>query len=306
MDRHELLRRITTFPLIAASLAEDILVGDFGSVFKGQGIEFDEVRRYERGDDIRSIDWNAGARFGIPFVKLYREERDLTVLVILDISASMGGNDLTQVPGTEPVSRYEQALLAAALILFSAERTGQRAGALFFDKEIRRVFPPKKGRRNTMAIITGALNFQGSLSDQGSDLGAALVGAGRLLKRRSLAVVISDFFSVNWEQQLGDLSRAHDVIAIRISDPLDEKMPNAGLLSLEDPETGIRIQGTTGFSGFRSAWKDWHDEKAQLWESLCRRAGAAHLELSTQADAAAALFRFFKGEVRPAGRTGRR
>ncbi|MDR2258740.1 MAG: DUF58 domain-containing protein [Treponema sp.] len=300
MDRRELLRKITALPITASFLAEDLLAGDFRSVFRGQGIEFDEARRYEPGDDIRSIDWNASARFGVPYVKMYREERELTVLIVLDTSATMfsGGPVLEPEAGAPALpSRYEQGLLAAALIAFSAERTGQRLGALFFDREVDRVFPPRKGRRHTMAVLSGALRFQGPPRppSRGSNLGAALAGAGRLLKRRSLVVLISDFFCLNWERELGDLARRHDVIALRIRDPLDGDMPNLGLIPMEDPETGVRFHAPTGFFSFRAAWAQWHGEREQLWASLCRRAGAACLDLSTADDAAQRLFHFFGG-----------
>ena len=136
MDRHELLKRITTFPLLAGSLAADLLSGDYRSIFKGQGIEFDEVRHYEAGDDVRSIDWNVSARFGTPYVKMFREEREMTVCIIMDNSLSMHTGTV--------LTRYEQGLLAAALIAFSAERAGQRLGAVFFDKELGRIIPPRK------------------------------------------------------------------------------------------------------------------------------------------------------------------
>ena len=218
MDRHELLQKITTFPLIASGLAEDLLSGDFRSVFKGQGIEFDEVRHYELGDDVRAIDWNVSARFGTPYVKMYREERELTVCIVLDGSASMhtgcGAGDL---------SRYEQGVLAAALIAFSAESSGQRGGAVFFDQELGTVFSPRKGRAHIMAVISAALRVEAR--GRGSGLGTALRGTGRLLKRRSLVAVISDFLCLNLEEELGDLSRRHDVIALRISSPLDLVIP---------------------------------------------------------------------------------
>jgi uncharacterized protein (DUF58 family) len=298
VDQHELLRKITTFPLLAISLAEELLAGDFRSVFKGQGIEFDEVRHYERGDDVRSIDWNASARFGAPFVKMYREERELTALLALDTSASMFTGGLgPSGPGDSGLpNRYEQGLLAAALIAFSAERAGQRLGALFFDQEISRVFPPRKGRRHSMAVISGALRVQErrpSGGNRGSRLGTALAGAARLLKRRSLVFVISDFFCLNWEQELMCLARDHDVIALRIRDPLDGEFPRLGLVPLEDPETGVRIFAPTVFPSFRSAWTRWHEERTRLWESICRRAGAACLEISTADEVPQALFRFF-------------
>jgi uncharacterized protein (DUF58 family) len=291
MDRHELLQKITTFPLIASGLAEDLLSGDFRSVFKGQGIEFDEVRHYELGDDIRAIDWNVSARFGTPYVKMYREERELTVCIVLDGSASMhtGG-------GAEDLSRYEQGVLATALIAFSAESSGQRVGAVFFDQELGTVFSPRKGRAHIMAVISAAL--QKEARGRGSGLGAALRGTGRLLKRRSLVTVISDFLCLNWEEELGDLSRRHDVIALRISSPLDLVIPGAGLIAMEDPETGLRLHAPAAFPSFQKAWTEWHEERARYWKTACRRSGVATAELSTAADAPAVLKRFFGGRSR--------
>ncbi|MDR0597240.1 MAG: DUF58 domain-containing protein [Treponema sp.] len=295
MDRRELLRRIATFPLVARGLAEDLLSGDFRSVFKGQGIEFDEARRYEPGDDVRSIDWNVSARFGAAYVKMYREERELTVCLVADISASMfaaGASD-GDFPSSARMRRRDQAILAAALVAFSAERAGQRIGAVCFDREIRRVFRPRKGRSHAMSVI-GALLSAGE-GGKGSDLALALKGTGRLLKRRSLVVILSDFLSINWEQELGHLCSRHDVIVIGITDPLDRDMPNLGLLAMEDPETGAALHAPTGFPSFRSAWADWHNDRTKLWKALCRRCGAAYLELSTAEDAPAALTRFFGG-----------
>ncbi len=286
MDRRELLARITTFPLKARSLAEDMVSGDFRSIFKGQGMDFSEVRHYEMGDDIRSIDWNVSARFGTPYVKQYQEERDMTVFIILDCSRSMH-------TGSGELTRYEQGLLTLALIAFSAERAGQPLGAVYFDKAIGQFFYPAKGRSHTMGIIGRGLGYKPQ--DGGSNLGDALARTARILKRRSLVVIISDFICINWEQELGDLSGHHDIIAVRISDPLEKKMMNAGLLRLEDPETGIKLHAPTGFSSFRSAWKDWQDERKELWFAICKHAGAACLELSTSEDAPLVLEKFFRG-----------
>jgi uncharacterized protein (DUF58 family) len=291
MDRHELFSRITTFPLLAGTLAADLLSGDYRSIFKGQGIEFDEVRHYERGDDVRAIDWNVSARFGTPYVKMYREEREMTVAVVLDNSVSMHS------PGGTELTRYEQGFLAAALVAFSAERAGQRTGAIFFDKEICRIFPPRKGRSHTMAVISAAL--ENRPKEKGSGLGIALTGAERLLKRRSLIVVISDFLCLNWEHEMGNIARRHDVIAARITSPLDREIPGGGFLTLVDGETGLQIKAPASFKGFKRSWFDWHEERRRLWESICRRSGAARLELSTADDAAAVLMNFFRERRRP-------
>jgi uncharacterized protein (DUF58 family) len=287
MDRHELLQRIRTFPITAKLLAEDLRAGNFKSMFSGQGIEADEVRRYELGDDIRSIDWNVSARFGTPYVKMYREEREMTVSVVLDCSASMFA---AQAPSA-PLNRYEQGLLTAAMIAFSAEEAGLRTGAVFFDQRVFRVYPPRRGRSHIMAVIGDALGIQGG--GKGSDLGAAIEGLDRLLKRRGFAVIISDFQSVNWEQKLGDLCRRHDVLVIRIRDPLDRELIDAGLLFLEDPETGVRYHAPTGSAAFRSAWAEWHENRLNSCRSICHRTGASFLDIATNDDVLAALIRFF-------------
>jgi uncharacterized protein (DUF58 family) len=291
METSDLLRSITNLPLISSGLAEEMLAGNFSSIFKGQGMEFDEARHYEAGDDIRSIDWNASARFNTPFVKLYREERELTILILLDISPSMQRGNIAR----QRLSPYEQALISAGLIAFSAEHTGQQIGAFFFDKDIEKVFPPRKGRKHIMSIIMAALQHQNNAlqrrETRGSDIAAALTGAQRLLKKRSLVVLISDFYSINWDKEMGNLCRKHDCIALRICD--HQELSYHGLITLEDPETGIRIEAPAGLNSFRESWAQWHDERAALWKTQCRRSGAAFLELSTEADAPAALLKFF-------------
>ena len=304
MDTRELLGRITRLPITAEGLANDMLSGGFGSVFRGQGMEFDEARHYQWGDDAKSIDWNASTRLGTPFVKVYREEREMGVMLLLDTSASMhcglarpwgsgDGNRLTS---------YEQALIACAQIAFSAERSGQRIGALLFDREVERMFTPRKGRAGVLAFVSGALDFHRSVPGESgnrcSNIGEAIASAGRLLKRRSLVVLASDFMGVGWEQELGRLCRRHDVIAARVYDPGESGPPDMGLLSVADPETGIGMSAPTGSASFRDAWTHWHGERAELWRSLCRRAGAGTLELSVTEDAATALARFFSGRAR--------
>jgi len=305
MDTRELLGRIKSLPIIADALAEEMLSGNFRSVFKGQGMEFEEARHYQWGDDAKAIDWNASARLGTPFIKVFREERELTILLLLDASASMRsgianlwGNSRGLSPASKPgLNPYEQALITAALIAFSSERSGQRVGAFLFDSKIDRVFPPRKGRRNILAFVSGALYYHKTKAEPGksSNLGIALAGAGRLLKRRSMVVLISDFLSADWEKELCDLSRRHDVIAVRVYDPKNTDLPKLGLLDMQDPETGLRIAVPSNSVSFRNAWAGWHKDRADNWLKVCRRAGASHLELPVDEDPAKVLSRFFTG-----------
>jgi uncharacterized protein (DUF58 family) len=199
--------------------------------------------------------------------------------------------------GKSKVNRFEQALLAAALVGFSAERAGQRFGALFFDNETRHLFRPGKGRPHLMAVISSALDL--IPHTHGSALSAAIRGAGILLKRRSLVVLISDFRCSDWDDELRTITGKHDFIAIRITDPFDYDFPGLGLLTVEDPESGKTIQAPAGFSSFRSAWREWNEGQSSSWAATCRRLGVARLELSTAEDAAAVLKGFFQGRRRP-------
>jgi uncharacterized protein (DUF58 family) len=294
MDRRELLRRITAFPLSAGGLSEEFLAGGFRSVFKGQGIEFNEARHYQAGDDARFIDWNASARFGEPYVKMYREEREFSVFIILDASPSM---HTAFPPGPGAMSSYEQGILAAGLIAFSAAKGGQRVGAMFFDQDISRVFPPRKGKPHIMSILGAALEPRRAPPPGGepSNLRAALLGTGRFLKRRSLVVVASDFFASAWEQEFEDLAARHDLVVLGLGNPQDGDFPKLGLLPLEDPETGFRLYGLGRFDSFRKDWSRWNRGRRDRLEGLCRRAGAACLFLPSPEETPGALNRFFAG-----------
>jgi len=301
MEKSELLRNIINLPILSTGLAEGMLSGNFRSIFKGQGMEFDEARHYQAGDDIRSIDWNASARFGHPFVKMYREERELTILLLIDVSPSMHRGNIARQEtnsgrlGRYSLSPYEQALFAASLIAFSAEHTDQRVGAFFFDKDIETVFPPRKGRKHIMALIMAALQYQNNIASRrthhGSNIASALTGAQRLLKKRSLVVLISDFFSINWEHEMGILCRKHDCLALRICG--SQEVPYPGLITLEDPETGVRIDAPAALDSFKESWEAWHSERSTLWESQCKKSGVAFLDISTEADAPSELIKFF-------------
>jgi uncharacterized protein (DUF58 family) len=329
LDKRELLRKISSFHLVSRDLAEDLAAGDFASVFRGQGMEFDEIRRYEPGDDVRIIDWNVTARFGEAHVKMYREERELSLCIVLDCSFSMRTGGGRQRAGeTQPdgrfaaagsrgaderdgaaqdggtPERYGQAVLAAALLAFSAERSGQRVGAIFFDADITRVYSPRRGRAHIMTVLNAALD--GEPAARGSGLDRALAGtarilAGRRFRRgapRCLVAVISDFMAQGWERGLADLAARHDVIAIRIADPVDMEAPRTGLLAMRDRETGQSMQVLPRSGAFRQSWSAWHEDRAKRWAELCRRAGASALVISTADDAAAELARYFRSAAK--------
>jgi uncharacterized protein (DUF58 family) len=286
MNTSYIADRARYLKLAAISISEGMRTGGFRSCFRGQGIEFDGVREYERGDDIRSIDWNVTARSGKAFVKMYREERELTVFLVVDDSLSM-----TTGPGS--VSRREKALEAAALIAFAAEQNASPVGMVMFDGVSGKVFKPRSGRDQVLSILTSLDRRERPIA--GSVLGSALAGASRVLRSRSLVVIISDFRTTGYEKALGILSRRHDVLAVRIISPADNELPKAGYVPFVDPESGIRASFPTGSAAFREHWARENRESVSRWEHVCVRRGVSSLLLSTEDDAVRELSRFISG-----------
>ena len=270
--------------IAALTISEGMQSGSFRSCFRGQGMDFDGVREYERGDDIRSIDRNVTARSGRPFVKLYREERELTVFLVVDLSLSMEAG-----PGS--VTRREKALEVASLIAFASEQSASPVGAVAFDGVSGTVFRPRSGREQVLSILTSLDRRKPSVA--GTALGNALAGASRVLRSRSLVVVISDFRAAGYEKPLGILARRHDILACRIASPVDAELPDAGFVPFVDPETGVRASFATGSTGFREQWERECRESVDRWRHTCLRRGVSPLVISTEDDAVRKLSLFF-------------
>ena len=212
-------------------LINSVLCGQYASVFKGVGIEFEEVRLYQPGDDIRAIDWNVTARTGKPYIKRYVEERELTVMLLVDLSAS-------QYFGSVNALKSDLTAEIAALLSFLAIKNNDQVGLLLFSDCCEKYLPPQKGRRHVLRVIREILGYRPS--GKKTDLAAALGYLNTILKRRSIVFILSDFFDTRFEKALQGLKRRHDVIAIRIEDPREESLPEIGLLCLQDLETGYR------------------------------------------------------------------
>ncbi len=291
MKKNDTVARVTSIAerarglrLTSVKVSEGMRTGSFRSCFRGHGIEFDGVREYERGDDVRSIDRNVTARSARPFVRLYREERELTVFLVVDDSRSMRA-------GIGGASRRDRALEAAALLAFAAERNASPVGSVVFDSAPGKSFPPRSGRDRVLAILSD-LEHRESRGG-GTALAGALAGASRVLRNRALVIVLSDFRSTGYETALGILSRKHDVVACRIVSPADLVLPDVGYASFRDPETGERESFPTASPSFRTRWEREGREAVHHWERACLRRGAAPLVLSTEDDAGAVLVRFF-------------
>ena len=286
MNRTGISEKARYLKLAAFNLSEGMRTGSFRSCFRGQGMEFDGVREYEAGDDIRSIDWNVTARSGKPFVKLYREERELTVFLVVDDSLSM-------TTGTTDRSRRDAALEASALLAFACEYTASPVGSVVFDGAVGRVFKPRTGRDHLLAMLSDL--ERRSRSTTGSALSAAIAGASRVLRSRALVVIISDFRAAGYEKDLGILSRRHDVLAIRTTTVCDTTLPSAGFLSFRDPESGLVRDFPTSSPSFRLYWERENREALARWEQRCLRLGVSPLVLPIEQDCGTILTRFFSG-----------
>ncbi|HAK68517.1 MAG TPA: DUF58 domain-containing protein [Treponema sp.] len=293
MNVNRLAQRASSLRLAAITLAENMRNGSFKSLYRGQGIEFSDVREYLNGDNVRSIDWNVTARMGRPFIKEYEEDRELSVFLILDCSRSMElGSDVT---------RLSLAQEASALLLLACEHNAGAMGAVFFDGKIQFSCPPKSGRENSMMILS-KLDKIDSIPEyeksDGSALSNAINGAAKLLKKRSLVFILSDFRSSRWDKPFARLAQKHDVVALRITDPSDSELPEIGTIPFYDAESKKKSLFPTLSRRFKAQWREANQKRSEQWKDFCSKHGAFPLSISTQEDAVSTLQRFFKQKAR--------
>ncbi len=254
----ELLRKIRRIEIATSRLASELLAGQYHSAFKGRGIEFEEVRLYQPGDDVRSIDWNVTARAGDAHVKVFREERELTVMLIVDMSASQGF-------GTNEQTKRELLTELCATLAFSAIRNNDKVGLLAFTDRIEKFVPPRKGSRHVLRVIRELLAHEPQ--GHGTDIAMALEYFRHVQRRRCTAFLVSDFQDDGWEQAIRVVRRKHDLVAIDVGDQRESDLPNVGLLELRDAESGELTLLDTSSRGVRAAWA------AQAIEDEDRRTG---------------------------------
>ncbi len=288
----DILRQVNAIALRARGVVNALLAGEYRSVFRGQGMEFAEVRAYEAGDDFRAIDWNVSARFGSPFVKTFTEERELTVLVVVDQSASARTG--------LPAAKAARAVEVAAVLALAAARQHDRVGALLFTDHAEHVVPPGKGRRHALRVIRDLLAFEPA--GKGTDLAGAIRYAARLLRPRSIVVVLSDFQAAGWEQPFRQLAARHDVVAVTVDDPRELAPVAAGWIEFEDAESGQRTLVNTGSEKGRRRWHALAARRGIRRSQILSAAGADHLALTTTADFALPLRRVFAERLRRRGR----
>ena len=281
----ELLKKIRRIHIRTSHIANDLFAGHYQSTFKGQGMEFEEVREYQPGDEIRRIDWNVTARQGKPFVKRFREERELTVMVLMDVSGS-------QEFGTTDQLKREMAAEVAATLAFSAIKNNDKVGLIGFSDRIERYVKPDKGTRHVLRVIRELLTLRAT--GRGTDIGLALDYLNRVSTRRAVVFVVSDFQAADYERSLRVARRRHDVIPIVLSDPREIELPKARLVDLVDAETGQRMTVDMSSKWFRDEYRRRALAASELREKEFRRMKIDGVELMTGQSFVEPLTKFFR------------
>ena len=285
MISRELVKKLKKIEIFTSRLANDQLAGSYHSVFKGRGMAFSEVRQYQPGDDVRFIDWNVSARMNDTYVKVFTEEREMTVMLLVDLSASERFGSVDK-PKIETVAEV------AALLAFSAIKNNDRVGLILFTDRVERYVPPKKGRSHVMRVVTEILNADPD--GEGTDLGVALDLLGGIGKRRTVAFLISDFIADQYEKPLKVVSAKHDLIPIQIVDPREDELPDVGLALIEDLETGELVEVDTSDLDVRADYAREAQRQRAAREHLFRRLQLDHVTVSTDRDFVRPLTELFR------------
>lgn len=283
-DPKEILRKIRRLELRTRRLVESSFAGQYHSVFKGRGMNFEEVRPYTPGDEIRAIDWNVTARTGEPYIKKFTEEREMTVMIVLDVSAS---GDF----GSVRESKREMAAEVAAILAFSAIHNNDKVGLLLFSDRVELFIPPKKGRLHILRLIREMLYF--SAKGRGTDLNGALEYMNKVVTRRAVVFVISDFIAGDFTRPLTVSAKRHDMVALAVVDPAEESLPDVGVILLEDPETGEQIEVDTSRRAISGNYARLAGERSKELAALFGSRGVDMVQLRTDTDCLPILRSFF-------------
>lgn len=276
METSELLRRVRRLEIKTRALTNNIFAGEYHSAFKGRGMSFAEVREYQPGDDVRDIDWNVTARMNKPYIKVFEEERELTLMLIVDLSAS-------QRFGTQNRTQRELTAEIAATLAFSALQNNDKVGVIFFTDRIEKFIPPQKGRKHILYIIRELLNF--GPEGKRTDVGIAMEYLMRIITKRSITFVISDFLDTHdFSKPLLIAARKHDLIALKVYDEHMAALPNVGLLKIVDAETGHEQYVDTSSKSVRMQQQQWWKHETEKLDSLFRKNGVDYTNIATNSD----------------------
>ena len=286
METSEIIRKVRKIEIKARGLSSNIFAGQYHSAFKGRGMAFSEVREYQFGDDVRDIDWNVTARFHRPYVKVFEEERELTVMLLIDVSGSLDF-------GTQKQMKRDMVTEIAATIAFSAIQNNDKIGVVFFSDKIEKYIPPKKGRKHILYIIREMLDFHPE--SKRTDVKQAIEFLSSVQKRRTTAFILSDFYVRNdFQQSLQIANRKHDVVAIQVYDQRARELPDVGLMKVVDAETGFEQYVDTSSKRLRDAYrKYWQGRQSQLLETF-NKSNVDNVSIATSEDFVKALLMLFK------------
>lgn len=286
METTELLKKVRHIEIKARGLSRNIFAGEYHSAFKGRGMAFSEVREYQYGDDMRDIDWNVTARYNRPYIKIFEEERELTVMLLIDVSESLGF-------GSKSLLKRDIVAEIAATLAFSAIQNNDKIGVIFFTDKVEKFIPPKKGRKHILYIIREILGFKPE--SNGTDLNVTLQYMTNAIKKRCTAFLISDFIDTSdYKQALRIAAKKHDVAAIQVYDTLSTDLFPVGLMKVRDPETGEERWINTSSKKVRDRYRSWWNERQTLMDSTFRQSGVDSVSVSTESDYVKSLLQLFK------------
>lgn len=285
MEATELLKRVRKIEIKTRGLSRNIFAGEYHSAFKGRGMAFSEVREYRYGDDIRNIDWNVTARFNHPYIKIYEEERELTVILLIDVSGSRNFGTRTQL-------KKNMITEIAAVLSFSAIQNNDKIGVILFSDRVEKFIPPKKGRQHILRIIRELIEFEPE--SQGTDISEGLRYFTNAIKKRSTAFLISDFIDDDYEEALRIANKRHDIIAMNIYDLRETELPRAGLVRLKDAETGRTLWIDTGNRNIRERYAGYWQQEYDTFRDLMMRTGVDSVSIRTDEDYVRPLMNLFK------------
>ena len=285
MSTSALLKKVRKIEIKSKGLSNHIFAGEYNTAFKGKGMAFSEVREYQPGDDIRSIDWNVTARYNSPFVKVFEEEREMTVMLLIDVSAS--GNF-----GTQEQFKRELATELAAILAFSAINNNDKVGVIFFTNKVEQFIPPKKGKSHILRIIREVLAFEPT--GKGTNIAGALEYFSAVIKKRSICFILSDFMSKEFDRPLKIASKKHDLVALRIHDTREDTLPNVGLVPMQDAETEKILFVDTSSKKVRDNFAKNRAQATQKLRKLFPASGVDLIDITTGRDYVKPLINFFK------------
>ncbi|MBN2486577.1 MAG: DUF58 domain-containing protein [Bacteroidales bacterium] len=288
METAELIKKVRRIEIKTRGLSQHIFAGEYHSAFKGRGMAFSEVREYQYGDDIRNIDWNVTARFNHPFVKVFEEERELTVMLLIDVSGSHDFGSINQ---------FKKNLITevAAVLAFSAIQNNDKIGAVLFSSKVEKFIPPKKGKQHILRIIRELIDFVPE--HKGTNLSEGIRYFTNMQKKRSTAFLISDFIDNGFEDALKVASKKHDLIALRVSDRREQELPPVGMIYMKDAESGHNLWVDSSSRSVREAFKNFWDSQKKLTDALFQKYGIDKVDIDTQNDYIKPLVTFFKKRI---------